>query len=90
MKRCSSAELFVQVTANKLSLNIKKTNFVIFHPYQKQLNHEVTLKIYDNHTHKQFSLERKDYIKYLGVLIDNHLTCRAVTKGRGPGISPGY
>ena len=62
------------LTANKLSLNIKKTNFVIFHPYQKRLNHEVTLKIYDNHTHKQFSLERKDYIKYLGVLIDNHLT----------------
>ena len=62
------------LTANKLSLNIKKTNFVIFHPYQKWLNHEVTLKIYDNHTHKQFSLERKDYIKYLGVLIDNHLT----------------
>ena len=64
----------VWLTANKLSLNIKKTNFVIFHPYQKRLNHEVTLKIYDNHTHKQFSLERKDYTKYLGVLIDNHLT----------------
>ena len=32
------------LTANKLSLNIKKTNFVIFHPYQKRLNHEVTLK----------------------------------------------
>ena len=57
------------LTANKLSLNIKKTNFVIFHPCQKRLNHEVTLKIYDNHTHKQFSLERKDYIKYLWVLI---------------------
>ena len=33
------------LTANKLSLNIKKTNFVIFHPYQKRLNYEVTLKI---------------------------------------------
>ena len=62
------------LTANKLSLNIKKTNFVIFHPYQKRLNHEVTLKIYDNHTHKQFSISNKEYIKYLGVLIDNHLT----------------
>ena len=62
------------LTANKLSLNIKKTNFVIFHPYQRRLNHEVTLKIYDNHTQKQFSLERKDCNKYLGVLIDNHLT----------------
>ena len=53
---------------------MKKTDFVIFHPYQKRLNLEATLKIYDNHTHKQFSLERKDYIKYLGVIIDNHLT----------------
>ena len=62
------------LTANKLSLNIKKTNFVIFHPYQKRLNYEVTLKIYNNHTHSELALERKDYIKYLGVLIDSHLT----------------
>ena len=26
---------------NKLFLNIKKTNFVIFHPYQKRLDYEV-------------------------------------------------
>ena len=25
------------LTSNKLSLNVKKTNFVIFHPYQKKL-----------------------------------------------------
>ena len=62
------------LTANKLSLNIKKTNFVIFHPYQKRLNYEVTLKIYNNHTHTELAQERKDYIKYLGVLIDSHLT----------------
>ena len=27
--------------ANKLFLNIKKTNFVIFHPYQKRLDYKV-------------------------------------------------
>ena len=32
---------------NKLSLNIKKSNFVIFHPYQKQVNYKVKLKIFD-------------------------------------------
>ena len=52
----------------------KKTNFVIFHPYQKRLNHVVTIKVYDNHTRRQFALKRKDYIKYLAVLIDSHLT----------------
>ena len=62
------------LTTNKLSLDIKKNNFVIFHPYQKQLNYEVTLRIYNNHTHTELALERKDYIKYLGVLIDSHLT----------------
>ena len=63
-----------RLTANKLSLIYKKTNFVIFNPYQKRLNHVVTIKVYDNHTRRQFALERKDYIKYLGVLIDSHLT----------------
>ena len=32
------------LTANKLSLNVKKTNFIIFHPYQKHLNYDVILK----------------------------------------------
>ena len=52
----------------------KKTNFVIFHLYQKRLNHVVTIKVYDNHTRRQFALKRKDYIKYLAVLIDSNLT----------------
>ena len=49
------------LTANKLSLNIlKKTNFVIVHSYQKRLNYEVTVKIYNNHTHTELALERKE------------------------------
>lgn len=62
------------LNANKLSLNIQKTNFVIFHPYQKRLNYEVNLKIFDNRINKFISLERKDYVKYLGVLIDGNLS----------------
>ena len=37
------------LTASKLSLNIKKSNFVIFPPRQKKLNYEVSLKVFDYH-----------------------------------------
>ena len=62
------------LSANKLSLNIKKTNFLIFHPYQKRLDYDIQLKIYDNQINKLISLERKDYVKYLGVLMDSNLS----------------
>jgi hypothetical protein len=38
------------VCANKLSLNIQKTNFVISHPHQKRSVDTVSLKIKDNVT----------------------------------------
>ena len=53
------------LTANKLSLNIKKSNFVIFRPRQKKLNYEVNLIVFDYHTNTYISLERKNYVKYL-------------------------
>ena len=31
---------------NRLSLNIAKTNFLIFHPYNKPINQRITLKIH--------------------------------------------
>ena len=30
---------------NRLSLNVEKTNFVVFYPYNKQLQKNITLKI---------------------------------------------
>ena len=45
---------------NRLSLNIDKTNFLIFHPYNKPLKQRITLKI-----HKK-AISESDYIKYLG------------------------
>ena len=60
--------------ANKLTLNIKKSNFVIFHPYQKRLDYQIDLKIFDYHSKRHISLERKEYVKYLGILIDSNLT----------------
>ena len=49
--------------ANKLSLNVEKTNFVIFHPPQKKLSGSFNITINDK-TIKQFT-----YIKYLGVFL---------------------
>ena len=60
--------------ANKLSLNTKKSNFVIFRPYQKRMNFEVTIKLFDQDKNSSISLEKKDNVKYLGVLIDSNLT----------------
>jgi hypothetical protein len=60
--------------SNKLSLNIKKSNLVIFHTYQKTLNYIPNLKISDHNSQQYIALEHKKYIKYLGILIDSHLT----------------
>ena len=51
-----------------LALNIKKTNFVNFHPFNKPLKETITLPI-----NKKSIIEEK-YVKYLGVLIDSSLT----------------
>ena len=52
---------------NRLSLNVSKTNFIIFHPYNKPLKQHITVKINNK------SIIEKDHIKYLGVIIDSHL-----------------
>ena len=54
--------------ANKLSLNIDKTNYVVFCPRQKKCNYAMQIKINNQ------LLEQKDSIKYLGLHIDSHLT----------------
>ena len=38
-------QLHTWLIVNRLSLNIEKTNFVVFHPYNKPLRHKITLKI---------------------------------------------
>ena len=60
--------------ADKLILNIKKSNYVLPHTYQKKLNYNVNISMFDSMTNKLFPLESKEYIKYLGVLIDNRLS----------------
>ena len=53
--------------ANKLSLNIDKTNFIIFHPPQKAIKHRVMLSINNK------AIKQEKHIKYLGLFIDSHL-----------------
>ena len=38
-------KLYLWLNVNRLSLNIDKTNFIIFHPYNKTLKQHVTIKI---------------------------------------------
>ena len=38
-------KLYLWLNVNRLSLNIDKTNFLIFHPYNKPLKQNVTIKI---------------------------------------------
>ena len=63
----------IKLTANKLTLNVKKSNFVIFDPYQRKLNYLVDLKMFDNDSKTFISLEDKNYVKHLGILIDSNL-----------------
>ena len=56
------------LTANKLTLIIKKSNFVIFCPAQRKLTYQPKLVIFDNEQNKKVALE------YLGILIDKNLS----------------
>ena len=53
---------------NRLSLNISKTNFVIFHAINKPKTYSVTLLI------NKHAINETNLVKYLGILIDSQLT----------------
>jgi len=59
---------------NKLSINFSKTNFMIVKSRQKR-DFEVNIKI-ENENGTFTFLERKDRIKYLGVLVDETVSFR--------------
>ena len=55
-------------SANKLSLNVAKTKYVIFHSPQKKLpTHLSNIKI------GNFSIERADSVKFLGIWVDQNM-----------------
>ena len=71
--------------SNRLALNISKTNFVIFSPKNKPLK---TIALIMNRQ----AIAQKEYVKYLGVLIDSKLTFQfhfiGVTKKISRAIGP--
>ena len=69
-KNINENQIYVSnwLTATKPSLNIDKTNFVLFHPPQKATNNNIGLVIND-----QF-IKKAKCIKYLGILIDSQLS----------------
>ena len=57
------------LNANKLTINAKKSNFIVFRPIQKRIDHQTCIRILDNNNNGFVLLECKDYVKSLGVLI---------------------
>ena len=54
--------------ADKLALNVDKTNFVIFHSPQKPLYENITIKFGKQHVTKA------NHVKFLGLLLDENLS----------------
>ena len=67
-------QVYHWLTSNKLTLNLKKSNYVIFRPYQKKVSFTPKLFIRNASTNRNSQLECKDFVKYLGVLIDHKLS----------------
>ena len=67
-------KLYDWLTSNKLTLNISKSNFVIFHRKQKKPNYKPKICLFDNEKNGYATLESKEYIKYLGILTDKNVT----------------
>ena len=59
------------LTTNKLTLNTKKSNLVIFRSRQKKIRYLPQISIFDSEKNRRVSWEHKSYIKYLGVLMEN-------------------
>ena len=54
--------------ANRLALNISKTNYVIFHSHSKKVSEFIRIKL------GRKTINRVNYIKYLGILVDSTLS----------------
>lgn len=68
--------------ANRLSLNVDKSNYVIFHPPQKKFQ---TIFLHVN----SITLKREKSVKYLGVFLDEHLSWKSHTTQVSKKISRG-
>ena len=88
---CELGNVNERLKANILSLNTKKSNFVICRPRQKNMPFILRITIFDPVTNTYANLEMKDYVKYLGLMIDSNLSwkyhiesiCHKISKSIG-------
>ena len=65
------ALLYEWLCANKLSLNISKTHYMVFRPPRTILNYNICLKINNE------EINSVEQTKFLGVILDSHFTWKA-------------
>ena len=65
---CELTNVYIWVWANRLSLNIDKSNYVLFHPPKRNIQSFSFSLSLNNHKFK-----REYCIKYLGLMIDSNL-----------------
>ena len=58
----------IWLDANRLSLNISKTNYIIFHSSNKTIPSDILIKIGEQH------ITRVNHVRFLGLLLDEHLS----------------
>jgi len=61
-------KLYTWLVVNRLALNIDKTKFIIFHPYNKPKKQNINLRI------NKKPINRANNIKYLGIILDSTLS----------------
>ena len=67
--------LYADKNLRSLELTVnQELSFVIFSPAQRRLTHLPKIKIFDNEQNTNVALECKEFVKYLGILIDNNLS----------------
>ena len=64
---CELIKVVGWLITNKLSLNIKKTNYIIFYPYQKRINLTSAIR-------PMIAALKRSLILNVGVIIDQHLS----------------
>ena len=57
--------------ANKLSINVKKSSFIIFRPRQNRQTPDLAFNI------SNYSIDRVKDVTFLGVILDEHLTWKS-------------
>ena len=65
------SKIHLWLSVNKLTLNIEKTKFMVFHPYQKDISKLIQSLIING-----IELERVDHIKCLGVILDENMSSK--------------